>query len=188
MKLGKLDIQLFRDGTTDDGGPLDDIKDFMKMLNGDWKDHVLQHYCKGCCKSVPHARKKMKSTFRRVCCTLWARVSAGATKKWCEGCRTCSSAGFLANVHSLMQSGTSAWRKGRQAAAGQDSDSEVRADEDPAKSRKKRERKAGVFWGQHRTASVMMALSVVTSPVRDFLSDFLLCRTELSSLQCWRQG
>ena len=169
MQLGKLDIEAFREGAADDGS-LADIKEFKKMFNGDWKEQVPQHYCRGCCRSPKHARKKMKLTFRKVCKPLWARVSAGATKKWCEPARSCSSTGLLANCHSLMQSGTSGWRKQRQAAAGQDSDSDVRVDEDPAKTRKKRERKAGVYWGRTSTAPVMLALSVVTSPVREFLS------------------
>ena len=169
MRLTGLDIEMFRQAGEDDA-TLEDIREFMKMFNGDWNEIVPQHYCR-CCRSVGHARNKMKKAFRKVCCKLWARVSAGATKKWCEAARSASSTGLLANVHSLMQRGTSGWRKGRQSAAGTDSDSEVRVDEDPSKSRKKRERKAGVFWGHNRTASVMLALSVVTSPVRDFLSE-----------------
>ena len=68
-----------------------------------------------------------------------------------------------------MRSATAPWRCQAATADGEDSGSEVRADEGPSRSRKKREKKAGGFWGRHCTAPVLLALSICASPVRKFL-------------------
>ena len=39
MKLGSLDIEAFRQAAGDDGS-LEDIRDFMKMFNGDWTETI----------------------------------------------------------------------------------------------------------------------------------------------------
>ena len=147
----------------------------MQLFNGDWSQPVPQHYCykmatrTACCPSPVVAKRKMKVACRAVIQPLWSRVAAGATKKWCEPARAASATSFLANCHDLMRSATAPWRSQPAEADGEDSGSEVRADEDPTRSRKKREHKAGRFWGRRCTAPVLLALSICASPVRKFL-------------------
>ena len=171
MLIDGIDIELYRGGH--DNTSLDDIRRFMKLFNGNWQEPVPQHFCckptdrSCCCNSPADAKTKMKAAFRSVCQPLWSRVSQGATKKWCEPARAAAGTSLLANCHNSMKAGTAPWRKG---VADDDSGSDVRADEDPSRSRKKREKKAGLFWGRRATSPVLLALSIVTSPVRKFLA------------------
>ena len=156
----------------------------MSLFDGNWLDATVQHFCwkvggGTCCASPKVAKMKMRASLRKVLVPLWGRVSSGATKKWCESSRASTATSFISHVHGLMRVATVPWRqRGPAAGDGVDSDvsSEVRADEDPSKKRRKREHKAGKFWVRRDTPNNLLAISIVTHPIRSLL--LLFCERE----------
>ena len=175
MLVGDFDAEAFRGG--EDKSRLDDIHEFVALFNGDWSEPVVQHFCcradgSTCCTSVSQTKKKMQASLRKVLVPLCVRVAAGATKKWCEAPRAAMATSFIAQCHGLMRTATAPWRGRRAAGNASDTDlsEEIRADEDVNRKRKKREHKAGKFWLRRDTANKLLAISIVSHPVRSFLS------------------
>ena len=177
LLLGDFDAESLRGG--EHNLRLGDVHEFVGLFNGDWSEPVVQHFCcrpdgSTCCSSILQTKKKMQASVRQVLVPLWSRVAAGATKKWCEAPRACTATSFVASCHGLMRTATTPWRQRRAAASDSDLSADIIADEDPSKKRKKREHKAGKFWLRRDTANRLMAISIVTQPVRSFLSQCFL--------------
>ena len=175
LQLVGMNLEAYKNGDISVGLDMDDVREFLAVFNGDWREDRIQHYCckvvgesrTVCCTSPAKAIQKMKACARKVMVPLFGRAGSGKTKKWCETSRTCCVIGFFCKCHNLMRNASQPWRRKR-GSVGDDA-SEVRADEDPARARYKREKKAGQFWGKLENGDVLIAAAIVTKPVRSLL-------------------
>ena len=179
LQLVGMSLEAYRNGDASADIDMEDVRQFLAMFNADWDEDGLQHYCcklvngerRPCCTGVAQSKAKMKVLVRKLLLPLFSSVSARDTNKWCEKSRSCCVTGFVSKCHNLMKNATRPWRRRRRNNGPGDADdlSEVRADDDPHRKRRKREAKSGLFWAKPQTPDLLIAGAIVSKPVRSLL-------------------
>ena len=89
-----------------------------KILNGDYRSDVPEHYCwdpdtmTPCCRTVEEAKGKVSLCMSRMVDHFFGeRLGSSSVMSWGESLRSASTFGTVGSVHACLRKGTRTWAK-----------------------------------------------------------------------------
>ena len=118
LQLVGMSLESYKDGGLSSDLVIDDLREFIALFNGNWREDTVQHYCykvnragspSTCCSSAEQTKSKMRACAKKVIVPLFGRAGAGKTKKWVETSRSCCITGFFRKCHNFMRNASRPW-------------------------------------------------------------------------------